>query len=361
MPPFARRTRFPWALADLRAQWDSLSVAGDGALEEARVVPRPSCFSLGVGLTDRCNLDCPMCWWHAPDGPERRKAADLPLERLERILRAVGPLRQVIFAAEGEPLLHPRFFEAAELAQEHAEAISLATNGIPLSRESVARLAEMRVAALVLSCDAADAEGYARFRRGGDFSVFRGNAALLAKAFGERVILHAVICAQNARSLAALPALADDLGIASIGLAGIRMHPRAAAEGLSPASPEDLPACLEAMGEEADRCGIRLILDERLADAGTMGRIARMLPHPHVVPPPAAPGSCLQPWSFATVTAGGELLPCCGDIAPEPILSDDFDGVFNHESLVLLRALLQSGCVPPACARCRHEPGHMQE
>ncbi|MBC3888129.1 radical SAM protein [Acetobacterium paludosum] len=80
-----------------------------------------------IELTNRCNLDCEMCFRHTWDTVE----GDINLNLLKSIreqLKELPALEQVFFGGIGEPTVHPQFKEVVELFAEYELLIT--SNGI---------------------------------------------------------------------------------------------------------------------------------------------------------------------------------------------------------------------------------------
>ena len=95
----AERTEYPFDLDSLQAA-EHLP-ASDFSLRSKNCI-------LGIGLTSRCNFNCPFCYYHRDNS--KSPPTVMPLELLQRILEGLKPLKAVNFALEGEPLCYPHFF-----------------------------------------------------------------------------------------------------------------------------------------------------------------------------------------------------------------------------------------------------------
>jgi MoaA/NifB/PqqE/SkfB family radical SAM enzyme len=112
---------------------------------------------------------------------------DMPLERLEDILRGLSGLRHVELQGEGEPMLHPQFFEMAEMIRRlHSLVkISLITNGSLLSAENFERILEVGFHKMMVSIESPDPETFAEIR-GGKLSKVIDGIRMLIVARDER-------------------------------------------------------------------------------------------------------------------------------------------------------------------------------
>jgi radical SAM protein with 4Fe4S-binding SPASM domain len=78
--------------------------------------------SLGIGLTNRCNLNCPHCY------SRPLKKCDLSLSGMKSIMKCFPNLKKVNFGT-GESFLCPDFKEILRLLNENDIATALTTNG----------------------------------------------------------------------------------------------------------------------------------------------------------------------------------------------------------------------------------------
>lgn len=127
-----------------------------------------------IEVVRACNLRCPAC----PVGNGlARQWPIMALDTYQRIIDACsGTLEQLSLFNYGEPLLCHDIDRYVLYAKKAGiRCVILHTNGLLLS----ARMAENLLAAgldrLTVSLDAVDAETYAKYRMGGDFSVLLRN------------------------------------------------------------------------------------------------------------------------------------------------------------------------------------------
>ena len=125
---------------------------------------------LQIEPTTRCNYTCGFC---AGRNMEQR---DLAPADLERLLDGVEGLQHVELQGEGEPLMHPRFFNmiAAIHHRFPGVGVSLITNGSLVTDENIAALLEHRVARIFVSMESADNERFQAIRGGTFGRVKRG-------------------------------------------------------------------------------------------------------------------------------------------------------------------------------------------
>ena len=327
------RQDYPYDLKDIYVpQWAT----------QFSVSPEPYKFMLSVGLTNRCNYACPFCYYHASQGSALTQ--DLPLAILEQVLNSCPPLQCVNFALEGEPLCHPQFWAAVDLAAQHAHSVALSTNASLLNKSLLSKLSAYTFSLITLSLAGSDKESYARFNCGGSFTRFMRNATDAVQTFGDVVCLHSVLMAQNLQAAERLPEVAAQIGVSTLSLACLREHPGARAQGITAASDEDLLRCLDKICESAQRLKLNVYFDGQLSKPSFKQWFAA---HGLTLPTDL---SCHLPWYFASLLSSGKLFPCCGDFQPQSA-ELSFDGIFNHPYLRMLRGHLQAGHVVEACVK----------
>ena len=83
----------------------------------------PAVKSLGIGLTNRCNLSCPHCY------SRNLKMADMSISDIKGILNCFPNLQKINFGT-GESILCPNFLEAMSFLEKNKIKMALTTNGL---------------------------------------------------------------------------------------------------------------------------------------------------------------------------------------------------------------------------------------
>ena len=93
-----------------------------------------SCLTL-IEITDRCNLECPVCY--AQSGPgvgDHRTLAEIEF-MLDQVVKNEGE-PDVVQISGGEPTIHPEFFAVLDLARtKPIRHLMINTNGVRIARE----------------------------------------------------------------------------------------------------------------------------------------------------------------------------------------------------------------------------------
>lgn len=123
--------------------------------------------------TTRCNFTCGFC------AGRSMRQGDLSWDDFEKFLSMNPGLKHVELQGEGEPLMHPRFFDMAAACRARGIKVSLITNGSMLSERAVTRLIEENVDSLHVSIESADPEQFQAIRGGKLHKVLTGIRLLL--------------------------------------------------------------------------------------------------------------------------------------------------------------------------------------
>jgi radical SAM protein with 4Fe4S-binding SPASM domain len=158
-------------------------------------------FSLGLGLTNECNLSCPHCYRDTL-GVQR-----LSLAQVKAILARL-PVRSANLGT-GENGLHPEYLSIVEALQATGIKVSLTSNGF-----SVARLPDLLLKGfheIEFSFDHATPAGQDRFRGPGAWKMAM-ESLHRAREAGVEVTVLTVMMATNYLELPAIARLAGTVG-----------------------------------------------------------------------------------------------------------------------------------------------------
>ena len=118
-------------------------------------------LSIGVELTNNCNLKCPQCF--CGSGRMTRKRGFMDIDLFKKVMKELKPyLFNLNLYFQGEPMLHPLFFSFADNCGNTNSVIS--TNGHYLSEENSKMLVRSGLNKLIVSLDGFDQETYSKYR-----------------------------------------------------------------------------------------------------------------------------------------------------------------------------------------------------
>jgi len=104
----------------------------------------------------------------------------LPLSLFRTFLQRFPDLRHLELQGEGEPFIHPDFFELVAVAEAAQIKVSLITNGSCFSRSVIQKILDSQICSIRVSLETTDAEKFKAIRGGALAAVMDGLARLLA-------------------------------------------------------------------------------------------------------------------------------------------------------------------------------------
>jgi MoaA/NifB/PqqE/SkfB family radical SAM enzyme len=171
--------------------------------------------AISVELSSRCNLTCPECVTGA--GLLQRKNEFISYSLAGKIAAELhGHTLSAWLCFQGEPMMHPRFFDIVDLFGEMNPVIS--TNGHYLSEDACLRLAASPLRKIIISYDGVSAEVYNVYRRGGNHSLVTEGISRLSSIIREKgsrleTELQFLLHRGNEHEAAAAADFASSLGI----------------------------------------------------------------------------------------------------------------------------------------------------
>jgi len=182
-----------------------------------------------IGPTNRCNHRCAFCAldWLKHGGSDIE--SDLMLSTLDDMAR--HGVQSVMFAGEGEPLLHPAIAEFIRGAKHAGLDVALTTNGA-LFTEELARNCLPCISWMRISLDAGTPKTYSELHGVSEkeFDKTLDNLAAVARVKKEldletTIGVQVLILPQNLSELADIAARVKDLGADNIQFKPYSHHP----------------------------------------------------------------------------------------------------------------------------------------
>jgi len=138
--------------------------------------------------TTRCNFTCGFC------AGRHMNQAELDPAVFEAFLSTIDGLEHIELQGEGEPLLHPQFFELVRMARRRFPdvSISIISNGSLFSEKNIDGILGAGMTKLFVSMESADATRFQQIRGGKLERVKGGILALLAERARRRLTLPVV-------------------------------------------------------------------------------------------------------------------------------------------------------------------------
>jgi sulfatase maturation enzyme AslB (radical SAM superfamily) len=116
-----------------------------------------------VYITNRCNMDCPICF------TKNFEKEDISLEDFEVLLKLYKG--KTISLSGGEPTCHPQFFEILKLAKKYKKDVWVLTNGLKFADYKFCMKIKKYVSRVCISFDGWNPDIYYEYR--GDDSVLK--------------------------------------------------------------------------------------------------------------------------------------------------------------------------------------------
>lgn len=316
-------------------------------------------YSLALWLTERCNLNCAMCWVKNKPRPE------LPLRDWLKFLDQLGGWRPRLTVTGGEPTLYRDLMPLLTAIKERGFYLSLNTNGLG-ALEMAELFADLGVNDVSLSLDGLEQyHDQVRGRRGAWQRSTRWLRELLRARgdTGEPVVrVVSVMQPDNLDQLARLNRQVLDWGVDCHTLqhrwfvtpALLEAHQAVMQRRLGCASP-DLQGFLVARVQALPGWdALRVQLNHALS-AGRAEFSPALEPDQVAVyygePLQPVRRVCRSRWHRAAVLPDGEVTPClsfsAGNITRRP-----FPEIWNGPAMRAFRRELSRGGLFPGCLRC---------
>jgi len=188
---------------------------------------------VNLDLVSRCNNVCLGCFYHG-EGASGSDGGEMPVElamRLASELTRMG-VAEVVMAGEGEPMLHPRFFDVIAGLRRAGLRTQVFTNGISLDGDTIARIVPSGIDVLRVSIWAVNAAEHERWHPGVSTRMLakrlngiRGLAnACRASRHAPELWLQFPINRENLGALDDRVALAIESGVGAVGFSYYRAY-----------------------------------------------------------------------------------------------------------------------------------------
>lgn len=303
-----------------------------------------------VEPTTRCNFTCGFC------AGRHMAQQDLALDTFRSFVEQAEGLEHLELQGEGEPLLHPQFFEMIALAREKFPQlqVSLISNGSMFTAANIDGLLNHRVTRIFVSMESADDATFQRVRGGKLDRVRRGIRDLLAErdargmdipAVGLAVTVLKTTVRESTRLISDFyREMRLDGGITVQRLQAMPQYSRLYPEDVRGEMPGDED--MRRLGEDVARnADFQSALRQRGGQPGF---------YEHLYSSVDARSRC--PWleNALYMSTGGDLVPCCHvkDYARDRLgdLASGLEGVLRKRAA--MQAQLRQGKIPSSCTGC---------
>ena len=252
-------------------------------------------FTISIEPTTSCNLRCPEC----PSGLRQftRDTGQISPEMYHHVIDQLYPdLFYLILYFQGEPYLHPLFFQMVEYARKKRIYTATSTNAQFLTGQFAKKTVESGLDRIIISLDGLDQETYEKYRVGGSFEKVIEGVRNLVKWKKELrsatpfIILQFIVFRTNEHQVPAMRKLAKELGVDKLELKSAQVNNYEEGNPLIPVT------------ESLSRY--------RMKDDG------------HYVINNPLYNHCLRMWRGCVITWDGLVVPCCFDKDADHRLGD---------------------------------------
>jgi radical SAM protein with 4Fe4S-binding SPASM domain len=252
-------------------------------------------FTVSVEPTTMCNLRCPEC----PSGLRKftRATGNISLEMYQQVIDQLYPdLFYLNLYFQGEPYLHPLFFQMMEYAGKKKIYTATSTNAHFLTDEAARKTVESGLDRIIISLDGLDQATYEKYRAGGSFdNVIKGTRNLVKwkrelKSSTPYIILQFIVFSTNEHQVPAFRKLAKETGVDKLELKTAQVYNYS--EG-SPLIPRN-----ESLSRYKKNVSGKYILDNPLSN------------------------HCFRMWRGCVITWDGLVVSCCFDKDATHLLGD---------------------------------------
>lgn len=140
-------------------------------LETAHISSAPKV--LEIGLTTKCNYNCPYCFNHADNTYNYLPNKELAPDKILKLLDDYNTLNTVAFGTSGEPFLYKHLFTILDGLKDKKAKFAFSTNGGLIDETLVNKLQQYDIEGFTISCDASDDDTYRRFTNYGNLNQFK--------------------------------------------------------------------------------------------------------------------------------------------------------------------------------------------
>ncbi len=185
--------------------------------------------TLSIEPTNLCNLLCPECPVGA--GNLSRTTGSMKTDLFKRIIEEIHQnLSYLIFYFQGEPYIHPEFFNMIRYAHVKKIFTMTSTNGQFLNDEMAKNTVQSGLDSLIISIDGTTQEVYQQYRKGGELDkVIAGTRYLIEwkeklKTKKPVIVFQFLVQRGNQHQIKDIKELGKQLGVNKVSVKTIQIY-----------------------------------------------------------------------------------------------------------------------------------------
>lgn len=312
--------------------WNAIKVLGSYFYSQytGRAIHKGLPIALSFEPTTSCNLRCPEC-------PSGLRSFTRPTGMMEEGLyrRTIDELAEtllyLIFYFQGEPYLHPQFFELINYASQKGIYTATSTNAHYLTDEKARKTVESGLDRLIISIDGTTQDVYQQYRVGGKLEkVLEGTRNIIKwkkalKSSTPHTVFQFLVVKPNEHQIEDVKKLAREMGVDEVGLKTAQIYDYEEGSDLIPT--------------------IDKYSRYQKSENGRFSIKNELLDH------------CWKMWHSCVITWDGLVVPCCFDKDAHHQLGDlkkqTFEKLWQGEAYQQFRqTLIRSRSEIEMCKNC---------
>lgn len=297
-------------------------------------------FSLGIETGNICNLKCPLC----PTGREdaNMNKGFMKFELFKQIIDQLKDnLLSINLYSWGEPLLNPDLIAMIKYAKEINKNIKIVTSTNLNIRDDklLQDLIKSEIGEIIVSCDGATPETYAKYRVGGDFNLVMQNIKLLLSFKKEinsktDIVWNFLVFKHNEHEIEKAKKLARSIGV-PLRIAKMRTYMR---EEILKPHKDSIKKYKDWIPDKAEYSAYD-------KETGSTKKVIK---------------TCRKPWQEISINWDGKVFPCCAVYGDEYSFADikenDIKHIWNNPIYIEARRQIidKKRKVTTICGICRN-------
>jgi radical SAM protein with 4Fe4S-binding SPASM domain len=321
--------------------------------------------ALQVEFTSRCNLRCRMCPLTTKASSSSGAPGPMFDAVFDEVLAVARRCRSVIVAGYGEALTNPQCLPMLRALDAEGIDMSIATNGLAVSREIARSLSEIHHLSMInVSIDSPDPDVYRAVRQGNVHRALDGLRHLMAEIDRpERVMVSSIAMLETIESLVDFPPLLAEIGVRRYAVQAVVDY-NAYCVGQRLLDHPEMTTFFDAIEAGCAAHGIRLDLsvpDRSIADLADPD-VARHGYYGFDSWDDGVTRQCLVPWEIPFVDKSGQVFACCNAAAANErplgrIGDQTFDEIWTGVEFRRFRTdIIDGRTTPDICRRCTIVP-----
>ena len=312
--------------------------------------PRLGPESVGIVLTNACNLNCITCWSYSPllnvKPAKAWKNLQLPLDTSLNLIRELASLgtKRIILTGGGDPLVYPYFYETVELAKQLKLKVTLISN-LTLIKD-FERFLNLKIDTIQANFSAVDAQSYVEFhpnRKLIDFEKLISKLSILSTQTPDLKLV-CVVCKTNFDSIPQLIKLAARLK------AKIQFKLMSITDDTSKVAINETQRIYLLQQEKNI-----LLLASQLEVSSNLHVFFKTLKGEDVYSFPIDDIGCFAGNWYSRVHADGMVRYCCNpnkELEMGSLYENSFSEIWNSEDYLAMRKKLKGNNFVNGCQRC---------